>query len=402
MTSRHATTAPLALLLAVAPCATVFTNLATASENVLSEPAPDKPASQPAEKAAEKAATPASEPPERVSTDPSITDNSVSSTRDQMAGRKRGGQEIHAVGAGDRSKPVIAYPEGTFLSRVEGDLLRLVTGDLVFAPDRTTSAEPGDPKPTAPPLILLPNLALQRLESALSSSDSFGEGAASTGSIVGRPRRAVISGEAFVYAGRVYLLTSVFSLPAGRAAIQTPDPAKPDPSTEQKPAADGPSQAPTADKPPAPSTDPSVQDLIRDLESRRAIPRAVDPTTSRSPGDASEPKRTSRGAASSVSPEGTLVESRRGRIIRAAGGGLFFVPDSNTTAATPSDAPMGLLPCKLLETIEARGGGSLPAEGRGDQTQFRVSGRVVVYRGRNYLLPTLAQLLPTTDVTPLQ
>lgn len=341
--------------------------------------------------AAEPVADPAGDPPvDPIAADPSITDNSVSTTRDQLAGRRRGGEEIRALGAENTAKAPLAYPEGTFLSKVEGSLLRLATGDLVFAPD---AQAPGASAASVPPLVLLPNLALQRLESALSSSDALGESAPSSGPIVGRPRRVVLSGEAFVYAGRVYLLTSVFSLPAGKRAEDQDS--KGTPPKEQALA-----QTPAAqeEQPAGEAADPSVGELIRDLESRRAIPRAIDPAASRNP----EPGARRSGPSAPVTSEGTLIEARRGRVVRAPGGGLVFMPDSSASSPSSVDAPMGLLPCKLLETIEARGGGALPAEGRGDQALFRISGRVVVYRGRNYLLPTLAQLQPESDVTPLQ
>jgi hypothetical protein len=39
---------------------------------------------------------------------------------------------------------------------------------------------------------------------------------------------------------------------------------------------------------------------------------------------------------------------------------------------------------------------------RGDDLVFRVSGRVTVYDGRNYLLPTFEQVTPPGDVIPMQ
>ena len=42
------------------------------------------------------------------------------------------------------------------------------------------------------------------------------------------------------------------------------------------------------------------------------------------------------------------------------------------------------------------------AASRGDSLSFNVSGRVLVYEGRNYLLPAFFQVRQPGDIKPLQ
>lgn len=94
-------------------------------------------------------------------------------------------------------------------------------------------------------------------------------------------------------------------------------------------------------------------------------------------------------------PDGTVVTARRGRLVRAGRGGeLAFSVDSDPDS--PGTPPMTLLPCRLLESIEAS------AAQHGENMAFLVSGRVTVFQGRNYLLPTMYKTLRTSDVVPHQ
>ena len=60
-----------------------------------------------------------------------------------------------------------------------------------------------------------------------------------------------------------------------------------------------------------------------------------------------------------------------------------FVSDNDTETASELDPPMTLLPSLNLERIEEL------ASDHGDALTFRISGRVFVYEGRNYLMPTM-------------
>ena len=83
--------------------------------------------------------------------------------------------------------------------------------------------------------------------------------------------------------------------------------------------------------------------------------------------------------------EGEFIVNRRGRLVRSPDGAhvLFqFEADS----AQAQEAPMVMQACRNLEAME-----DYVAE-RGDTAVFVVSGQVHVYRGANYLLPTMWKL----------
>lgn len=83
--------------------------------------------------------------------------------------------------------------------------------------------------------------------------------------------------------------------------------------------------------------------------------------------------------------EGEFVVNRRGRVVPSPNGRdtLFaFEADSDTA----SEPPMVLSPCQTLQNME-----DIVRE-RGDKIVFILSGQVLVYRGVNYLLPTMMKL----------
>lgn len=85
--------------------------------------------------------------------------------------------------------------------------------------------------------------------------------------------------------------------------------------------------------------------------------------------------------------EGDFIVKRRGRLIRSPDGAhvLFrFEADS----AESQEPPMVLQACRNLEAMEDH------VSERGDAVVFVVSGQVHVYRGANYLLPTMWTLAP--------
>jgi len=57
---------------------------------------------------------------------------------------------------------------------------------------------------------------------------------------------------------------------------------------------------------------------------------------------------------------------------------------------------MVLAPCLNLETME-----KLAAK-QGDGVIFELSGRVLTYRGRNFIIPTMFQVVRDREVRPLQ
>jgi hypothetical protein len=269
------------------------------------------------------------------------------------------------------------YPEGTFLSRRRGSLFKASTGDLVFIPERDRKGKGESP------MVLLPCQTLARLEA---SPD------------VATPNTTVIlSGEVFVYFDRQYLLPSAFAFgttpklsPTADQPASTPStqpstqPSTPPASTPITPA------APPANTPPSQLNDPEVADLIRDLEAKRGSAKAIDvpkPADQRKPEDTKEETK-------AVRPEGTTIVSRRARLSRLPGGQLAATFDGGTTNA--GDKPVVFLRCRLVQKLDEL------AQSRGDDLQLVLSGRTFVYGGRNYILPTLAQVVPAGDVRSLQ
>lgn len=83
--------------------------------------------------------------------------------------------------------------------------------------------------------------------------------------------------------------------------------------------------------------------------------------------------------------EGEFVISRKGRLVRSADGLhtlLVFDADSKDSA----EPPMAVVPCQMLQSMEDLLGQ------RGEQIRFIISGQILVYRGVNYILPTMMTL----------
>ena len=98
--------------------------------------------------------------------------------------------------------------------------------------------------------------------------------------------------------------------------------------------------------------------------------------------------------------EGEYLISRAGRLTRGVSGmvggeaqNVLFTFEADGSQSEASEAPMMIMPCKLLEQME-----QLVSE-RGDATVFIVSGRVHQFRGANYLLPTTMRVaMPAENV----
>jgi hypothetical protein len=83
--------------------------------------------------------------------------------------------------------------------------------------------------------------------------------------------------------------------------------------------------------------------------------------------------------------EGEFVIARKGRLVRSSDGlHTLFVFEADSEKSP--EAPMALLPCQMLQSMEDLVGQ------RGDQLKFVLSGQILVYRGANYLLPTMMTL----------
>ena len=83
--------------------------------------------------------------------------------------------------------------------------------------------------------------------------------------------------------------------------------------------------------------------------------------------------------------EGEFIVNRRGRIMRSPNGGhVLFIFESDSEAS--QETPMPLVPCQILQNMEDL------SQGRGGKIVFIVSGQVMLYRGVNFLLPTMMKL----------
>lgn len=279
------------------------------------------------------------------------------------------------------------YPEGTFLSKRRGALVKTTAGDLIFVPARDARGR-GET-----PMVLLPGQTLSRLE-AVPGVDQPGT-------------TVVLSGQVFVYFDRQYLLPSVYAMEtrvdAGASSRVAPAPATAPTQSSQPPGGTPPTPAPTAGDL---SDDPAVADLIKDLETKRGSLKAVDPVVMPAAPRAGETPEAESNAAgpagdSRLLPEGMVINNRRGRIVRLTGTGgggssgpLAVAFDGD--ADSPPPRPMVLLRCRALQRLEER----FKAGGEGQAVH--VSGRVFVYGGRNYFLPTLIQSPVGTDVISRQ
>ncbi len=253
-------------------------------------------------------------------------------------------------------------PEGTFLTGLSGTLIRTSKNDIVFLPEEPSKDKASEP--ASQPFVLVPSQKLAQLDAATKALDAT--------------TRVNISGQVFVYRDRQYLLTSAYAV---KPNVVQPEPA---PATDDVPA-----DAPKAE----PANDPRVDDLIRELESERGTERLLDPgtvPTPTAPDAADDPEK------HPLANEGTLLSNKRGRLVRLRelGGRLAFAFDNDLNS--PTAKPMVIVPCAMLKSMEET------AASRGDSLSFNVSGRVLVYEGRNYLLPAFFQVRQPGDIKPLQ
>lgn len=272
------------------------------------------------------------------------------------------------------------YPEGTFISALAGVLVPTATNDFVVVPVVAST----EPRRIAP-FVLLPNQKLDQLATLTSKAKD-------------KPTIEV-AGQVFVYRDRMYLLLSSFSLaprlPFDESTPPSDDHAEPKPD-ENPPTTATPTMTPDT-VPPKPKLNPNVDDIIKSLESagnlaqpRTSRPQSSSPTTT----DATPTSPTSIvTTSSSALREGQLVTRRRGRMVRGQLGGVAFVVDNDPDS--PAMAPVGLLPCRLLEEMERVTGE------RGERLALRLSGQVTTSQGKTYLLPTMFQIAQPSQVRPL-
>ncbi len=232
--------------------------------------------------------------------------------------------------------------EGTFLVEKRGSMIKLGTGERVFV----FHADEKGARERA--MVLLPCQKLQQMEQM--GADE--------------PTTFVVTGQVFAYLSVNYLLPTLVRQVSG----ETPRP---------KPELGHPGQGA--------NVDPSVGDLIKQLEAQREAPRGAE-------GRVAEAKAGVAKGDEVPLPEGQAIVRRRARMVRVAGGDWALAFDSGIGGDVKLDRPLTLSPCLNLQRMEAW------AMRAGDATSFEVSGRVLAYQGRNYLIPTMYQVCPTTDI----
>jgi hypothetical protein len=240
----------------------------------------------------------------------------------------------------------------------EGSQIQSVRGVLSDHPPSGTSRFTISPDASAAgdaprhEFIMLPNTHLSEMKQVVASMSD-------------RHVTFQVTGEVYVYDGRNYLLVS---FPPRVVSEQTLA-ARSD-NDEVDDASD--------DQPERPR---SAVEIMRELE------RDIGPV-GRSPGLLRDRNRNreqrNHADVERLLPENTSVQLRRGRISRDAGGAWQFIFDADASGRT--DPPLTLMPCQLLHRIESY------ARRAGSNAPVLVSGRVYVYGGRNYLLPTVFQI----------
>ena len=177
-------------------------------------------------------------------------------------------------------------------------------------------------------------------------------------------------------------------LSASRAGGQDQPTPPPAPTPTEKPGETDPDKA----APPAEPDRRTIEEIRRDL-------RRDDPTASTERAEAPtentavefNPLVPPRGR---LLPEGSYLMSRAGRFTRTESlGVLHFLPDPDPSRPSQQNQAMILLPCRVTERIESN------LHEATTSGPIEVSGRVYVYDGRNYLMPTTNPFRTGTTVS---
>lgn len=256
--------------------------------------------------------------------------------------------------------------EGAFVANARARIVRGKTGHR-FAIFDTDSAGR-----TLPPMVLLESANLASMERLLEH--------AADGT------RVRLNGQATVYHDRNFLLLTAPPLMerAAEAAPIAPEiPAAPQ-GKDIPAGAPAPTTGPTATP-----AEPSIAQIIADLDKAVGAKRDSAPTRDRSSNartaDTGEPDPTA-----ADNQFGGYLTSRRGRLVRSSDGTLAFRLDSGSVGRT--EPAYTLLPCQNLGSLDGW------FDANGDATAMVMSGEVTVYRGRAFLLPQMYSVPRATDV----
>ncbi|MEM9345832.1 MAG: hypothetical protein AAGB26_04350 [Planctomycetota bacterium] len=281
--------------------------------------------------------------------------------------------------------------------RREGETLRKRDGQLLPTGERgyavfilDADPETGDEKPLA--MVVAPCMTLESMERLLEDR--------------GDNLRFTITGQVHTYRGVNYLLPT--SQP--RPWLIDADAKEQLVTESEEGTEDDPANKPNTSEPDAEAFDesaeqatPSADDVLQQLLEQRRDSPAPEPTDASEPGDGGvEPAGPATQPAARLASdplllgldtdqplaelkeEGQFIIARTGRLIRSADGShSLFVLDSDGPGAP--EPPMILQACKLLETMEQT------VQEQGENVPFVITGQVFMYRGANYLLPTIVK-----------
>lgn len=94
---------------------------------------------------------------------------------------------------------------------------------------------------------------------------------------------------------------------------------------------------------------------------------------------------TATGSSAATTRSGTILSRQSGRLVRGEFGTYMFVIDNDSDSApSSSDAPLTVLPCQLLEAMEAE----LDAFVAGSP-RIILSGRVYIFQGQGFVMPAV-------------
>lgn len=283
------------------------------------------------------AAPPTTPPTTRPSTRPAQPPSSMAPTvgdtrpDDAPAPPIPGG--IPGKGVAPRNGPPVG--EGTILRQIKGTVTRNEATDWWHF---RVAQEPGM-DPYEMPLVPSTMLAnMLRLVKSMPSREFVFD----------------LTGKVFVYHGRNYLLPTHAPRLTGYIPSRQVKQRTTTQPTDGGPAGD------------------TVDDILSDLK-RRVGPVPRSPRTASGGPEALD-----------TTAEGTLLLWRRGWMVHESGGAWTFVFEADANGL--ADPPLVLLPCLLLQRIEAY------AERAGREAPLLVSGRIYRFQRRSYLLPTAFQI----------
>jgi hypothetical protein len=157
----------------------------------------------------------------------------------------------------------------------------------------------------------------------------------------------------------------------------------------------------------APATQPAADpaDTIKRMEEQRrkdnpgastpSTPAPANPSATPRPAGTTEPAAEPATTGTRLLRENTFITQRRGRMTRSMTNEWVFTMDADAKGGRAEPA-MVLMPCLNLQNMEKS------VERSGEGTSFTVSGTVYVYKGRNYLLPSMFVVNRRTDLAPAQ